>query len=355
MIWAVDQGTSDGSTNDEYSGLTNLKNDFTNRGLSLEASFGLRNGVQLKDFVKATSKRAEAEDTCYTSFCGDPCVPGYTGVSTMNGQVGGLGQATACLENNVQTLCCPSGTFTGRCDWYGWRGQGLSCSGSCPNGDEMIAKNTNHICKFEPTPKVKYRLIVHTDDYPEQNFFEDQTCNGGFQTYCCRGFRPGPNIKDIQLLEPEHFDPMSLDKRDLAKCTTYAFITGGILAFTPFTSFALLGALVVEGLCLTSEASASSKASFAGYSLRTSLNGVKRPLTTPSQNPKGTKKPRPANGVNAYGRWAKAVYSSTDTTCQVTYTCDYGFNFDQVRMCRHFRTTHVVLTELKFATTRNTA
>jgi hypothetical protein len=87
MIWAVDQGTSDGSTNDEYSGLTKLKNDFTNRGLSLEASFGLRNGVQLKEFVKATSKRAEAEDTCYTSFCGDPCVPGYTGVSTMNGQV----------------------------------------------------------------------------------------------------------------------------------------------------------------------------------------------------------------------------------------------------------------------------
>ncbi|KAH7384645.1 hypothetical protein BKA66DRAFT_608810 [Pyrenochaeta sp. MPI-SDFR-AT-0127] len=313
MIWAVDQGSSDGSTNDEYSGLETLERQFSAKGLSLDASFGLTNNLKLKGVVNDASKRSVAEDTCYTSFCGEPCAPGYSGVSTMNGQVGGLGEATTCQEGNVQTLCCPSGTFTGRCEWYGWRGQGLSCSGTCAQGDDMIAKNTNHVY-----------------DYPEQNFFEDQTCNGGFQVYCCRGFRPGPNIDDIQLLEPEHFDPMSLDKRDLASCTTYAVITGGILTFTPFASLALAGALLIEGLCLSTEASASSKAAFAGYSLRTSVNGIKRPSSSPAQNPKGNKKPRPANGVDAYGRWVKAVYGLADTTCQVTYTCDYGFNFDQV-------------------------
>lgn len=160
MIWAVDQGTSDGATNDEYSGLENLEKHFTNRGLSLDNSFGLRNGLQLKGVVKAASKRSEAEDTCYTSFCGESCVPGYIAVSTMNGQVGGLGEATACQEENVQTLCCPSGTFTGRCEWYGWRGQGLSCSGTCAEGDEMIAKNTNHICKSAIMSSLMYRLIV---------------------------------------------------------------------------------------------------------------------------------------------------------------------------------------------------
>lgn len=148
---------------------------------------------------------------------------------------------------------------------------------------------------------------------------------------------------------------MALDKRSLASCTTWAMITGGILTFTRFApATIILGALVVEGLCLSSEASASSKAAFAGYSLRTTVNGVKRPSTNPKQNPKGNKKTRPANGVDAYGRWAKAVYSTTETTCQVTYTCDYGYNFDQVGIYPGFNTINVLLTEVRFATTRNT-
>ncbi|KAH7093148.1 hypothetical protein FB567DRAFT_575909 [Paraphoma chrysanthemicola] len=124
MIWAIDQGSSDESTNDKYSGLDALENSLKSKGLNLDASFPLSNGLKLKGVVKDASKRAAAKDTCYTSFRGELCVPGYTSVSTMNGQVGGLREATACQEDNVQSLCCPSGTFTGRCEWYGWRGQG---------------------------------------------------------------------------------------------------------------------------------------------------------------------------------------------------------------------------------------
>ncbi|KAI5249676.1 glycoside hydrolase [Aureobasidium subglaciale] len=195
MVWALDQGASTGETNDEYSGLEGLSKHLSNKGIAMDSAFPNSKGLSLKAVVKEESDRADAEDACYTSFCGEPCVPGYSGVSTMNGQVAGLGEATACKEKNVQTLCCPSGTFTGRCKWYGWRGQGLSCSGTCVDGDVMLAKNTNHIY-----------------DYPEQNFFEDQTCNGGYQAYCCRGSRAGPNIKDIKLLEAESFDPGKLHR-----------------------------------------------------------------------------------------------------------------------------------------------
>jgi len=145
--------------------------------LSLDASFPLSNGLKLKGVVRDANKRVTAEDTCYTSFCGELCVPGYTSASTMNGQVGGLGEATACQEHSVQSLCCPSGKFTGRCEWYGWQGQGLSCSESCAQGDDMIAKNTNHICKSIPPSMTRDQTNLSIlDNYPEQHFFEDQTC-----------------------------------------------------------------------------------------------------------------------------------------------------------------------------------
>lgn len=81
----------------------------------------------------------------------------------------------------------------------------------------MIARNTNHICKSMPPSMTRDQIrLSMLDDYPEQHVFENQTCNGGFLAHVCRGFRPGPNIDDIQIPEPEHFDPVSLGKRSLA-------------------------------------------------------------------------------------------------------------------------------------------
>lgn len=59
----------------------------------------------------------------------------------------------------------------GKCQWRGWRGAGLSCMGGCAQGQTEMARNTNHHDKKE-----------------------DQTCNGGLQSYCCAGFQPGPTL-----------------------------------------------------------------------------------------------------------------------------------------------------------------
>jgi hypothetical protein len=131
---------------------------------------------------------------------------------------------------------------------------------------------------------------------------------------------------------------MVLNKKDLESCTTWAVVTGGILtsAKTPQHFSRRL----------------------AGYSLQTTVNGVKRPLTSLKQNPKGKKKPRPAaNAVDAHGIFATAVWDITDPTCRsYTYlaTCDHGYNFDQVSTYRGFTTMNVLLTEFRFATARNT-
>jgi hypothetical protein len=47
----------------------------------------------------------------------------------MKGQVSELGIFSACSDGQLQSLCCRSGAFMGRCKWHGWRGQGLSCYG----------------------------------------------------------------------------------------------------------------------------------------------------------------------------------------------------------------------------------
>jgi chitinase len=111
---------------------------------------------------------------CYTSKCGQDCLSGYSGVTNMNGQPGSLPTATDCPSGEVETLCCASGTTMGTCTWRGWRGQGLPCSGGCNSGETLVAQNTNH------------HVTVNGK-------LQDQTCNGGLQSYCCDGFKGPPS------------------------------------------------------------------------------------------------------------------------------------------------------------------
>lgn len=110
MVWAIDQGVF-GTTNEEYLGVNlNLK----------------RAGLSTKDVVEYQNY-LDAGDTCYVTFCGESCKTGYTPTTQMRGEVGELGPGSACEGDKLQTLCCQSGAFMGRCSWGGWRGQGLSC------------------------------------------------------------------------------------------------------------------------------------------------------------------------------------------------------------------------------------
>lgn len=80
----------------------------------------------------------------------------------------------------------------GQCTWRGWRGQGLPCSGGCAPGEVVVAQNTNHHDTVDGT-------------------LEDQTCNGGLQSYCCAGFVAPPsqtvNTNSINPAEDNVIEP----------------------------------------------------------------------------------------------------------------------------------------------------
>ena len=100
----------------------------------------------------------------------------------MTGQPGDISTMPRCGKDKKgkqehESLCCPKATTMGQCQWRGWRGVGLSCNSGCLDGETEVGKNTNHI----------------TDK-------EDQSCAGGLQSYCCKGFSPPPPPKKKESL-----------------------------------------------------------------------------------------------------------------------------------------------------------
>jgi hypothetical protein len=141
---------------------------------------------------------------------------------------------------------------------------------------------------------------------------------GGYQSYCCRGFRPPKQLKrDPELLDPEDLDsdPTSLAKRDLRSCAFQgAFSGGGMLALTGAAG--LLGALashmggqIVTVYCRLSESEASYK-KIVGYSGPVTRNRAAlalaavaaQRLLTPQKTNKGKPPKNPTGGVMMYGR-----------------------------------------------------
>ncbi|OLN97853.1 Chitotriosidase-1 [Colletotrichum chlorophyti] len=167
MIWAVDQGVY-GTSNKLSTGL-----------IALEMK-----GVSSRDVVEF-KRHLDAGESCYVSFCGQPCQPGYSPASTMKGQVGNLGRGSACSK------------------------------GGCTSGDTLVTQNSNY---FWESPDTAYK--------------EEKTCNGGMMAYCCRGFTPSLTAhKDVDLVQPHHIeihdDPNALAKRDFRSCAKAGLITAG--------------------------------------------------------------------------------------------------------------------------------
>lgn len=113
-----------------------------------------------------------AQGVCYTTKCDEKCDTGDHEASQMNGQPGQLSTMDRCDKGKFRRLCCLKGSTMGTCRWRGYRGLGLSCTGGCGEDETELTQNTNH----------------HSDK-------EDQTCSGGTQSYCCKGFKP-PITKD---------------------------------------------------------------------------------------------------------------------------------------------------------------
>jgi chitinase len=154
MVWAMDQ-----------------------RDQSKDNGLGAANGVtneQQSDLNQMSSDSLASNVACYTSDCGDDCKKGTFQVTQMSGQPGQVSTADRCPKGKFRSLCCSDGSTLGKCQWRGWRGAGLSCMGGCADGETELARNTNHHDKKE-----------------------DQTCNGGLQSYCCGSFHAGPTLSQL--------------------------------------------------------------------------------------------------------------------------------------------------------------
>lgn len=160
----------------------------------------------------------------------------YYPVTQAKGQVANNGKDasvdTICKGTEVQSLCCAPGTTLGTCGWEGYNGVGMPCSASCAN-DSAIAIAENSECS-SPKPACNLVLtitsqpllqvlftseaqytnanIIHSDD--SISTLEDQTCNGGYQAYCCVGFKASQSANTASLALD---DQVTSSKRSLQK------------------------------------------------------------------------------------------------------------------------------------------
>ncbi|KAF5502647.1 Chitotriosidase-1 [Colletotrichum aenigma] len=116
-----------------------------------------------------------ARGLCYTTKCGDKCRDGDHLAAQANGQPGQYSTEVRCPKDQVRSICCNKGVTMGTCRWRGYRGLGLSCFGGCADDEVDITQNTNH----------------KTDK-------EDQSCSGGTQSFCCKGFKGPVSKQQVQ-------------------------------------------------------------------------------------------------------------------------------------------------------------
>lgn len=144
----------------------------------LAPATGVTTGQQ-KD-ASQMSQDLAAGISCYTTDCGATCKKGTNKVTEMNGQPGKLSTADRCPTNKYRSLCCEDGTLMGVCKWRGYRGLGLSCMGGCDDEETEVVQDTNNHGKSG-----------------------DQTCTGGIQSYCCKGFKSAPTKEELEELAKE--------------------------------------------------------------------------------------------------------------------------------------------------------
>ncbi|KAI0096381.1 hypothetical protein GGR51DRAFT_568416 [Nemania sp. FL0031] len=153
MVWAMDQ-RDQGEDN------------------GLAPAPGVTTGQQ--EDARQMSQDLAAGVSCSVTDCNAKSPRGKNAATQMNGQPGKLSTNDRCPANQYRTLCCDDGTTLGTCTWRGYRGLGLSCMGGCADGETEVVQDTNNHGKNG-----------------------DQTCTGGIQSYCCKGFKSAPTKADL--------------------------------------------------------------------------------------------------------------------------------------------------------------
>ncbi|GIJ83219.1 hypothetical protein Asppvi_001739 [Aspergillus pseudoviridinutans] len=306
LIWALDQDSADHTSSNDLLGL------------------GTASGVAPEDAAKIRTMQTDAQraatirNSCYWSFCGEACVPGYIAETYAKGQVMGIERDTVCRGDNLRTLCCAPGTNTGSCSWYGWRGVGMPCyTNSCPAGTDLVAANTNS-------------YLDDSDGGVNHNL----TCNGGSQSYCCSGFVPSSfeNTDSLPLIGQQALTKRSskpsFDPTFLAIANTVGALLGGSTTFvTLFWNYVLspFQYMPVE------DKTTSSWKNYAGVIAHQIGQGALGPGVTdlePAPTPQPTKKPKAK--ATQIGRYKVSQFGPDDEDCETTYTCAYGQGWDEI-------------------------
>ncbi|SMR55633.1 unnamed protein product [Zymoseptoria tritici ST99CH_1E4] len=170
MVWAIDQKQQPASTPEEQDVDKNLEEAF---GLTPDQAAVA--GQLIKD--------QGASLGCLISECNLDCFSGTSPVALMRGQPKQLPLSDKCEKNEYRSLCCFDGTDMRNCQWRGWDANGKSCVAGCKEGETELATDSNIF-----------------------NGEKDQSCTGGFQSFCCEYFKPTPDIAQLLPVAAEFVD-----------------------------------------------------------------------------------------------------------------------------------------------------
>ncbi|PYI16224.1 glycoside hydrolase [Aspergillus violaceofuscus CBS 115571] len=316
LVWSMDQDGSDHISSNDFLGI------------------GTANGVTAadaavyKEILTQADHAASKRNSCYWTFCGGECVSGYFTQTYATGQVLGVDRDSSCPSGEFKKLCCAPGTTTGTCSWHGFRGVGLSCAtGYCPNGTDLIASNTN-----------QYEWDT------ERNNFNDWTCNGGSQSYCCSDFEPSPytNTDALKLVGQDQEESSNICRSGKTTSTSTSKRTAlcankrrVMRRSTPYSVSLRMAPIMNDELSLAAESiykcMADTEDAAADYNA-----GVVANIGQGAMGPGIVEVPPvsfievPANLVNNDGSYARTQYGKKDRDCTLTYYCRYGLGFDQI-------------------------
>ncbi|RMZ85693.1 hypothetical protein DV736_g6556, partial [Chaetothyriales sp. CBS 134916] len=313
MVWAVDMDNGNGDMNSEMTGASSLST---------------QEKAQLKDRINQSVQQAISLNTCYWTECGDGCQKGYFSQTQARGQINGVNYQEVCKNGQVEQLCCPSGSTMGDCVWEGWNGVGIACnsSDSCHQGQTAIAFNTNNYYS-----------------QPRESVVVDQTCNGGYQTYCCNGFKPNPkkSASSLNLIGANGKDThpgmnkvkLFFETLGCAIAGGFAFFLGELASGGDFIAGGIATGAVFTPCEIKAARAAMYKAVGVIAGVSNSGNGGQvNPAPRPAPaNPVTGALPNAAGQPKMYGQWTSAVYDpNVDQDCAVTYTCRYGLGWDEI-------------------------
>ncbi|PVH76631.1 glycoside hydrolase family 18 protein [Cadophora sp. DSE1049] len=270
------------------------------------------------------------ETACYTSFCNAGCAVGYTEVSAMNGLVGYVNFDNTCPRGQYQSLCCADGTTYTSCSWQGYTGLGMSCYGGCGDGVfssiTEVAQNTNR-----------------RDIDSETGQVVDQTCNGGYMSYCCEDFTPPPNFSQDFNLLGQDTDTKVVDlsdeqypDREVAELASECPDISILVDANSATELDKSVLLYPDGIYKRSTGSLAALF-YICYKVNTSTKKAKTIKGTagPSKQsikvglglakPVSNKKKNTVGAAKPLGQWVRGAYTKKGSNdCEVTYTCQYG-------------------------------